>query len=893
MASPSSSSAINNSGSNKINTVQSKPHFDISVWEKKSKLTTDQYLFVNDFNRYIQEKPIPVNIIDNNTDETISTSSTTATDTKSIGDSNSSINEDEKDIIPKKPIENLSDFYQWFSKIDKSNTHLHQYEWFLETIVNYSEGSDQLLSIINNSQTLVDSIETDYLNLTKKTNQLNESCEKFFKEELKLRYIVQSIQEKSKYFNQLESYSKKFNSQSFNATDPNFFNILESLENSISFIKSNASFMESSKYLQQYVFFFTRALGLMREYISSNLKILTKDLLLSEKNNKTAMTSNINNSDNSVNDIATATAGDDMGDINDVFQTSNIKFRAFSPKIRPLCLELEKRAIGPYSSFLLDAQMIYFQNRRCVLAPIIAAKFQSFSKMTDINQMIRHSSHFMMRFFENEYQIYQHFFSTAGLLQENNTNTTTTPLTASAANNSGGLSHSSSYNSLNNLNNSTNSIHSSNNNMNNNSKGNNNGFGDLLDEYSQLLYDTIRPIYIHVHNFETLCNLAHLIRHELIDDLQENSLRYCNGFKNTIQRMLADIQERLIFVIETYIRDEIKSYVPKPQDLDYPNKLKSLVSTPTSTPDITSPAITSIPSSPSMSMSSATHKTIYYTWYPTLEKSLTCLSKLYLVLETKIFEGLAQEVVEACSFTLVQASRIISQKNEPNIIIDSQLFLIKHLLTLREQIAPFDINFVVIEKIVDFPNLKHSLSTLYNVGSLLSLSANNPILTLLSPRVTNTSIDSKKDLEKELKQTIESFILSTANSTIDQLLSLLTKISVFLNQCIQNQTDPKTLPQQAFADVSRIKDIVGGVKQKIISFLPEIYEKMKLYLTFSTQNLLMKPMRTNIIDSFDQINQYTKKYYTEEQIKSMDLISTDDLKKLLDSIFPIKSNSNQ
>jgi len=234
------------------------------------------------------------------------------------------------------------------------------------------------------------------------------------------------------------------------------------------------------------------------------------------------------------------------------------------------------------------------------------------------------------------------------------------------------------------------------------------------------------------------------------------------------------------------------------------------------------------------------------------------------------------------------------KKNEPNIIIDSQLFLIKHLLTLREQIAPFDINFVVIEKIVDFPNLKHSLSTLYNVGSLLSLSTNNPILTLLSPRVTNTSIDSKKDLEKELKQTIESFILSTANSTIDQLLSLLTKISVFLNQCIQNQTDPKTLPQQAFADVVRIKDIVGGVKQKIQTFLPEIYEKMKLYLSFSTQNLLMKPIRTNIIDSFDQINQYTKKYYTEEQIKSMDLISTEELKQLLDSIFPIKTmNLNQ
>ncbi|EGC28632.1 hypothetical protein DICPUDRAFT_85295, partial [Dictyostelium purpureum] len=153
--------------------------------------------------------------------------------------------------------------------------------------------------------------------------------------------------------------------------------------------------------------------------------------------------------------------------------------------------------------------------------------------------------------------------------------------------------------------------------------------------------------------------------------------------------------------------------------------------------------------------------------------------------------------------------------------------------------------------------------------------------------ITNTSIDSKKDLEKELKQSIESFILSTANSVIDPLLSLLTKISVFLNQSIKNQTDPMLLSQQSFADPQRIKEIIEQVKEKSQTFLPDVLSKMKLYLSPSTQTLLVKPIKTNIIDGFDQINQYTKKYYTDEQ---NNIINLKSLKVILDDIFSTLSS---
>lgn len=40
-----------------------------------------------------------------------------------------------------------------------------------------------------------------------------------------------------------------------------------------------------------------------------------------------------------------------------------------------------------------------------------------------------------------------------------------------------------------------------------------------------------------------------------------------------ILRMLQDIQERIIFLVQTFIRDEIYTYIPNINDLNYPDNL--------------------------------------------------------------------------------------------------------------------------------------------------------------------------------------------------------------------------------------------------------------------------------------------------------------------------------
>ncbi|PHT57508.1 hypothetical protein T459_35521 [Capsicum annuum] len=131
---------------------------------------------------------------------------------------------------------------------------------------------------------------------------------------------------------------------------------------------------------------------------------------------------------------------------------------------------------------------------------------------------------------------------------------------------------------------------------------------------------------------------------------------------------------------------QIANYLPSDEDLDYPKKLEQSVSAELGSP------------------STEQNQDVSGTWYPPLEKTISCLSKLYCSLESAVFTGLAQEVVEFCSLSIQKASKLIGKRSSS---MDAQLFLIKHLLILREQIAPFDIEFSVTHKELDFSHLLH------------------------------------------------------------------------------------------------------------------------------------------------------------------------------------------
>ncbi|XP_058215759.1 conserved oligomeric Golgi complex subunit 3-like isoform X6 [Rhododendron vialii] len=246
----------------------------------------------------------------------------------------------------------------------------------------------------------------------------------------------------------------------------------------------------------------------------------------------------------------------------------------------------------------------------------------------------------------------------------------------------------------------------------------------LIDPLCMYLYDTLRPKLIHEANLDILCELVDILKVEVLGEKVNRRSESLAGLRPTLDRILEDVQERLTFRARSHIRDEISNYIPFGEDLDYPAKLEQ-------SPEM-KPEATSADENPD----------VFKTWYPPLEKTLSCLSKLYRCLEPTVFTGLAQEAVEVCSMSIQKASKLIAKRSSP---MDGQLFLIKHLLILREQIAPFDIEFSVTHKELDFSHLlDHLRRILRGQASLFDWSRSTSLARTLSPRVLESQIDAKK-----------------------------------------------------------------------------------------------------------------------------------------------------
>ncbi|KMZ62257.1 hypothetical protein ZOSMA_47G00480 [Zostera marina] len=387
---------------------------------------------------------------------------------------------------------------------------------------------------------------------------------------------------------------------------------------------------------------------------------------------------------------------------------------------------------------------------------------------------------------------------------------------------------------------------------------------------STYLYDTLRPKIIHEAKLDSLCELVGILKVEVIGEQLSKRSESLAGLRPTLLRILEDIHERLTFRARTYIQDEVGKYSPLDEDLDYPAKLEQ-------TSGAVSEATVDVNSD------------VFKTWYPPLEKTLSCLSKLCNCLEPTVFTGLAQIAVEACSKSIQNASKLVAKRSSP---MDGQLFLIKHLLVLREQIAPFDIKFSVTHKELDFSHLLEHLRRILRGQTSVFDWSNSALAKTLSPRVLESQIDTKKELEKSLKATCEEFIMSVTKMVVESMLSFVTKataVKVALSSSSQDQKVDsvlaKPLKSQAFATPDKVTELIQKVNTCIQQDLASVMAKIKLYLNNpSTQMILFKPIKTNIVEAHVQLQSLMRSEYSDEEIETIGLISIPDLQAQLDKL---------
>jgi len=147
---------------------------------------------------------------------------------------------------------------------------------------------------------------------------------------------------------------------------------------------------------------------------------------------------------------------------------------------------------------------------------------------------------------------------------------------------------------------------------------------------------------------------------------------------------------------------------------------------------------------------------------------------------------------------------------------DAELFFIKHLLILREQIAPFNNEFSVVEVQLDFSRIKDAAFGLLNKkDSIFRLNRDNAFLDFLlnvslfhfitlinhvtksfglkgTLEARENLIDSKREVDNHLKKSCESLIDNVSEDLFGNIKQLVKQVRTSVSTVAESITDKLT-----------------------------------------------------------------------------------------------------
>ncbi|XP_075055840.1 conserved oligomeric Golgi complex subunit 3 [Mixophyes fleayi] len=724
-------------------------------------------------------------------------------------------------------IETAQQFFSWFAQLQ---THMDQDEGtkcreMRDYLSGFQDQCDAILNDVNVALQHLESLQKQYLFVSTKTGTLHEACEQLLKEQSELVNFAESIQQKLSFFNELENINTKLNSPTLSVNSEGFIPMLAKLDDCISYISSHPNYKDYPVYLTKFKQCLSKAMHLMKTYTVNILQNLTNQLVKRDS-------SNTPYSDNA-------------------FTLFYVKFRAAAPKIRTLIEQMEQRSekIPEYQLLLGEIHHCYLEQRDNLLSPSITSTITDLTKQNNRDHcaLVRSGCAFMVHVCQDEHQLYNEFFSKPTVK-----------------------------------------------------------LNELLEKMCLSLYDVLRPLIIHVIHLETLSELCGILKIEMLEDHVQNNVDHLGAFSTAVQQMLEDVQERLVYRTHIYIQTDILGYKPAPGDLAYPDKLemmeeiaqslkeeqKRLLSAEASFSDVhledpDSNNLIKSGSSESLCLraqSTVSPADLHGMWYPTVRRTLVCLSKLYRCIDRAVFQGLSQEALSACIQSLLFASDAIA-KNKTQ--VDGQLFLIKHLLILREQIAPFHTEFTIKEISLDLKKTRDAAFKILHpktVPRFFRLNSNNAILEFLlqgTPEIKEHYLDSKKDVDRHLKTSCELFIQQQSKIFVEPLEDFMTKVTAL--KTMANQGGPKySLSHQPWAQPVKINDLVSSTYKTIKTKLPVTLRSMSLYLANKdTEFILFKPVRNNIQQVFQKIHMLLKEEFSSEDLQIIACPSMEQVNLLL------------
>ncbi|XP_017047612.1 conserved oligomeric Golgi complex subunit 3 [Drosophila ficusphila] len=722
--------------------------------------------------------------------------------------------------LPSGGLQNTNDFLLWFADVSaeieqRGDADYHKYLHQLEQRkAECSHMLDQIAGAMERLGALCD--EYDFV--SQKTSALNTASEQLIEEQEKLQDLSHEIQRRLHYFSQVELLNQRLQSPTLSVASESFRECLNKIDECLNYIEENPKFKDAAAYNVKYRQCLAKASGLVRNYVTAVINQAT-EATLHPKNN--------------LPDASSALKAPDAA-----FALYYGKYQTAAAKVKRVAQLIESRAehSQDYAQLMADLQQHYLAQRASVMSPAVNLSIQNvkIAHKGDHCSLTRSACAFLVHVCQDEQRLFYQFFST-------------------------GAPHLTVY----------------------------------LEGLCTILYDTMRPFIIHINHLETLAEICSILRIEMLEEHVQQNPAALEAFATIAHQLLQDVQERLVFRAHLYLQSDIQNFNPSSGDLAYPEKLEMMESIALSLQE--PPALRRSDSRNSMisSVSSAVETEsvdtayrvkqmnspadLHGMWYPTVRRTLVCLSRLYRCVDRPIFQGLSQEALKLCIQSVSHAAGKISASKTP---IDGELFEIKHLLILREQIAPFRVDFTVKETSLDFSKVKTAaFGLLQKRKQLFSMGSNNALLEFLlegTPQIKEHLLDSRKEVDRQLKSVCEKYIKDAVHMLVGPLVTFLEKAQSLLSQSTPaTQQLPESakasyaLRQSPWASPQQISSIIQETQRLIKAKLAVLQRSMQLYLSNrDTEFIIFRPIRNNIIQSFVKLEQLltTNGYSTDDMI---------------------------
>ncbi|PAA93366.1 hypothetical protein BOX15_Mlig026585g1 [Macrostomum lignano] len=701
----------------------------------------------------------------------------------------------------------------------------------------------ELLQGVSDTLNSLDRLRAQYSEVAGKTNALHHDCEHLLAEQDRLLQRAQQIDTCLDYFNHYDRISAKLNSPYLQVTAESLQPVLSQIDDCLEFVNRHPEFKEAHAYHVKFKQVLARCLTLIHDSVFSVLE----------------------------NAVFSLESQIDQLSPENAFTLFYGRFRSHSAKVRPLMELLEDRRSRSqdYQSALHECAAAYVQHRERLLRPSVQAAVTEMTARcsTDHCSLARTGCSFLLHLCDDEESLFRQFFRSLHPL-----------LTA------------------------------------------------MLRRLCSTFYDAFRPTVVHLQHLETLSELCHILQREAIDlaAQQQQQVQRDGGqdqestasldatdtippapepeagaaFVWACRSILADVQERLVYRTHVYANSEILGFRPAPGDLAYPEKLEmmrniadslntgqvsaggALADAGLAAPHPPSSVSTNMPLSPA---------DLHGMWYPTVRRTLTLLSKLSRCLDRGTFQGLAQEVLDLCVQSLLSASKSIAGRKTS---VDCDLFLMKHLLILREQVAPFqlDAGGIIKEASLDFSKMRSAAVNLFSArGRLLALNRNNAFLQFLldsHPDVVENTLDCRQQVDSQLRATCQRFITS-ASERLTQGVAEFCKMYSNLeelnsNSAKQSAGNVALLRNQPWSAPEKLHDLLAEAYKRLKTQVPALLNSLRLYLANQdTEHILFRPIKANTLQCFKSIESILEKHYTEEELQIIACPTVEQINLLL------------